>query len=422
MLYLGPYDMNFCQEGTLNAEIERIICEVPDYIIKNLKVKPSAIILTGSFSRGEGSVYKHDGKLIVLGDIEFLIYFKHSANNLQQRLAELSNNYSKLLKNNNIECKIDFGFITDAFFSRIKPTIFAIELLESGKVLWGDKNLLKRFNHIRKEEIKIIDGFYLISNRMIELLKGLDYIFKEDILLEQAAYANIKMLLDIPTAILTVKSKFVTGYINRLNILIEECEYTEFQIFENKDDWNNLIKDIKFWTEYKIRPIPLKDIYKKKFPKWSDTPFKDQVLFFWLKLVPIVKIIWEWQIKSISSKERLHSNQRDLLFNLQSRKEIIRDWIKLFIKYAKFSSGVSIDWTYFLKASPRHLIYKSASELYFRCSYLLKEKGEVHIKEISEIEKYLPLKYMINKNEDLDLGMINSIINKVYHNWTFHIR
>ena len=144
--------MLFCRDIELNKIVEKIIFNTSDYLRKNLKSAPSSIILTGSFARGEGSIYRLDDKIIVLGDIEFLIYFQKPTRNIEKTLEELSINYSDYLKNRDIECTIDFGFMTDAFFSRAKSTIFAIELLETGKILWGDKDLLKRrLNNIKKE-------------------------------------------------------------------------------------------------------------------------------------------------------------------------------------------------------------------------------------------------------------------------------
>lgn len=105
-----------------------------------------ALILVGSFSRGEGV----EG----VSDIEFWAVVKDLS---AVKKPELAGNLS-------------LGLTTRNHLKRLKPYIYTVEVKKFGKVLSGDKDILKLIPDYSYADIKPIDGFILLNNRIVEQL------------------------------------------------------------------------------------------------------------------------------------------------------------------------------------------------------------------------------------------------------------
>ena len=57
--------------------MDEIIRQYTEKIVKELKGNLEALILVGSFSRGEGKFYQNNGKLELISDIEFWVVLKN---------------------------------------------------------------------------------------------------------------------------------------------------------------------------------------------------------------------------------------------------------------------------------------------------------------------------------------------------------
>lgn len=122
--------------------IERYIEEIVRRLGNNLR----ALILVGSFARGEG--------IEGLSDMEFVEVVK----NVQ------------IVRNGEDGKNVSIKFTTGNHFKRLKPYIFTIELKKYGKVLWGDKKILELIPDYSYEDIDPKDGFILLNNRIVEQL------------------------------------------------------------------------------------------------------------------------------------------------------------------------------------------------------------------------------------------------------------
>ena len=111
-----------------------------------------ALILVGSFSRGEGV----EG----VSDIEFWAVMKDLPKAEKPKL----------------DSNVSLGFTTRKHLKRLKPYIYTVEVKKFGKVLYGDKDILKLIPDYSYEDIKPIDGFILLNNRIVEQLILLDKI------------------------------------------------------------------------------------------------------------------------------------------------------------------------------------------------------------------------------------------------------
>src|SRR5204863_4537119 len=99
-----------------------------------------ALVLTGSFARGEGSVLEVDGHLRVLGDLEFFVVSSTPVDDraLRARLARLSREATALYGSGDIRVDIEFGTLElDYLRRRARPSIFLHDLVRHGRVVRG---------------------------------------------------------------------------------------------------------------------------------------------------------------------------------------------------------------------------------------------------------------------------------------------
>ncbi|HPI88313.1 MAG TPA: hypothetical protein PK859_03320 [Spirochaetota bacterium] len=417
--------MSYCHDAELNNVVSEIISSIPNYILNAVPYKPHAIILTGSFSRGEGSIYASNNMITVLGDIEFLVYYQTRIINIKTMLHRLAKKISDDLRKQKINCVIDLGYISDAFFKRARSTIFTIELAESGKVIWGAGDVLtRRLSIINKHNIEKFEGFNLLCNRIIEQLKFVNAIAEGKRLIEQAAYETIKLYIDIPTIILAVAGDFTVGYHKRFKKLQNELYSVGLEIFNyDKVYWDGLMRDISFWINYKISPVPLDEIYAKKYSKGKNFSFVDQVVTLWLSLVPIIKNILHWQLVALGIPDVSLIEQSNILLYRQKRVVIIKDWIKFIYVLYNNRIRIRIKWKYFLHISPRMLIYAGALKLYFMSYNCIKYNKEPDIDSLYSIDGLLPSDLPLynenNKFIDLNMSMISE---KIYFIWKLYIK
>jgi hypothetical protein len=172
-----------------------------------------AVVLTGSFARGEGSVLPRGEALHVLGDLEFFVVVDGVAHarRLTHPLAEWGREASARLTQRGVRAAVEFGPIEQGFFAhRARPSIFVHDLRQHGKTLWGDRAVVERIPPFDPAAIPREDALHLLFNRTIEQLDVWDRLdgMRGDALLE-AAYQRVKLTLDLAGSALA----FVGGHV-----------------------------------------------------------------------------------------------------------------------------------------------------------------------------------------------------------------
>jgi hypothetical protein len=142
-----------------------LIKAAADNIVKRYSSALEALVLTGSFARGEAIVRKGNaGHDIYVSDLEFMAVIKPE-------------HYPFPLDHKAIERELEgviavsVGQTTRAHLKKFKPTIFTLELKRFGKALWGDEGVLDEIPDYAQKDIDPLDGFILLNNRIVEQLK-----------------------------------------------------------------------------------------------------------------------------------------------------------------------------------------------------------------------------------------------------------
>lgn len=306
--------------------IEELIGQETENIVKRIKDRIEALILVGSFARGEGITYQNNGKLEFISDIEFLAVVK---NNRKINSRAISNE------------KISIGFSNSKTLPRLKPYIFTVETKKFGKVLCGDKNILDLIPNYEFKDIATIDGFILLNNRIVEQL----------ILLNKIEANETIYQYDIDK-----------GYIQLVNSLLAFCGQYKSRYKEKLDAINPVFKNIDHLNQ-RIPDFTDKAINALNCAMTGTTQIinPENAKIEWQKLKEYFKEIWLYEasvlLNDLSYNLDKTLNKFIIIPDLKTR---IKGWAKVILRGISFGniSGIFI-------SSPQFLIYQSAAKAYF---------------------------------------------------------
>ena len=127
-----------------------------------------AIILYGSYGRGEGAFFKKNNQVFVYNDYDILVI-------VDEKISEFNLNNIK----NELLLKIEIKWIdiSQKLFSELrnlKPTIFNFDLKYGSKVIYGNKNIFEQIPPFSKDQISLLDVEMLYFTRLYPFLITFD--------------------------------------------------------------------------------------------------------------------------------------------------------------------------------------------------------------------------------------------------------
>lgn len=208
-----------CREPRHDERLREVLAGCVDFVMERVPSSDLAgIVLTGSFSRGEGSVLPVDGRLRVLGDIELLVVLAGESEDrrLRPEIARWGAQASRRLAASGVRVDVEFGPVGADFFGKARPSIFVHDLVHHGKVLCGPPDLLSGIPGFGPEQIPREDALFLLFNRTVEQLETYDGVgrLEGDTLLD-AAYQGIKLVLDLSGSALAFAGRHCASYARR---------------------------------------------------------------------------------------------------------------------------------------------------------------------------------------------------------------
>ena len=208
-----------CRDPRHDGALRRVIDGCAGFLAERLPGKLVGLVLTGSFSRGEGTVLPVNGHLRVLGDIEFLVIVPRVTDyrTLRRRVGAWGREASARLAAPSVSVDIEFGPVEVGYLRhRARPSIFVYDLATHGKVVWGPPDLLTAIPAFGPERIPREDALHLVFNRTIEQLEAYDRLddLAGEALLD-VAYQRVKLVLDLAGSALAFAGAHATSYAER---------------------------------------------------------------------------------------------------------------------------------------------------------------------------------------------------------------
>ncbi len=321
------------------------------------KLRLRAIVLTGSLARDEGTWSCYKGWVRLIGDAEFLIVFDDGASfPSSERLPELKREIETRLRANAIDAEIGLSPVRPGYLRSLRPHIFAYELLEHGKVIWGDTRVLDLAPRFSASDIPLEDAFHLLMNRLIELLEAVCEADQIEPLTETARYRAAKLLLDMATSFLVFQRQYESTYLGRAARLLALAATAACVPIP----LNRFAEQVRLTTKYKLGES-----------QWLPITTADDLLV----LIEDVHSLWAWELERLTDADAGTSDDELIKRWLakQDRVQRIRGWASLAKRHGMLASVKSLPrWiNQAPKGSPRRLIYASASEQFFALSALL---------------------------------------------------
>ena len=387
---MGNVEYLLSRNGCINKGLNKALSLSVDYLLTNYpKGVVKAVVLTGSMARGEGSAFFERDRLKSFSDMEMLVVFDDQEDmGLQRtRLKALSQGIRERLKGEGIICEVEYGPAPLRYFRKLKPHIFGIELKRHGKVVWGDKGVLDTIPTMDEKEIPKEDGWYLLSNRIIEQIKALDaFLMRRSF--QNFLFSYSKMIVDLATSILIFTNLYRSSYRERA-VLIEEG----VKRIENpslRKELSKLPETVRFWVDVRSNPLLLTRVITGKC--------RNDILVKWLELIPIVKKIWIWELNLLLGEEKTLDVERLLerLLLKEPLRRKIKGWAKLLLmpelSWDMALSKAALKNLFF--GSPRYMTYAGSSLLYFHLPGLIgKDSSEKEEKVLNLVERYIPVRF-----------------------------
>jgi hypothetical protein len=173
------------------------------------------IVLTGSMARDEATFTIEGKEVEVWGDAEFVLVFHDGARLPSADEVEfLRGKAQAACKASSIRCQVDCSVAHGKYFRKLPRTIYAYELLQNGRVVWGDGSVLQDAPRFPALAIAREDAWRMVCNRLIETLEAAHSPSPEGGR-EVLPYRLAKLQMDIATSLLVFEGLYQPSYAAR---------------------------------------------------------------------------------------------------------------------------------------------------------------------------------------------------------------
>ncbi len=331
-------------------------------------------------------------QLISLSDMEFLVLCRDNSDLgiVQQALNHQARCLSKWLASRGIECELEFSAVDERYLNRLRPHIFAYELLAHGQTVWGDEGILARAPRFPASAIPLWDAWRMLNNRLLEQLQWAEVADQRDLKwLESAFYHALKCYLDLATVVLIFEGQYRSCYAERA---VAIKEWARAALREGAEFAGVLADRVAVCTDFKLHPAPGRfplGVHLDQDPR----QLAAQVRIAMIDLMMVTHQAWRWAAikfaRPAAPSQPDDEMLRETVIRSQPLREKLRGWAKIaLIPEVRSQRGFMRRMGRLLcKASPRYLIYGVASDLYFHFPEAIAGASP----EVGEKEHWLPV-------------------------------
>lgn len=322
---------------------------------------PRAIVLTGSLARGEGSFIEEGRRRRALGDAEFVLVFS-GVKDLPspESVASVKEEIESELSAQGITCQVGLSSVAPEYLSRLKPHIYGYELRVSGRVVWGEQDILTLIPPFIPKDIPLEDAWRLLCNRMIELLDGIGgACAAEGSIPFKLKYQVCKLYLDMATSYLLFVGAYAPTYAERSRLL-SKLAGLKGQSICASTDLSPFAAEVAAWTRWKLDP----------HVQAGPDPYES------LGMAMIyARVLWRCELACLTVVNDELTDEE--LMQAWMRREPILDrlrgWASVLRRLGlRQSSREAARWAHLaLKGSPRYWVYAAACPLIFRLPMLV---------------------------------------------------
>jgi hypothetical protein len=347
------------------------------------------LVLTGSAARGEESILPTVSGAQWLSDLELLVVVPDVVSRVSQcdLLDLLANQISARLQRDGTAVEVELTPVQKRYFSRMRPHIFAYELLTNGKQLFGDSDYLALLPKFHPWDIPDEDAWRLLSNRMVEWLALQLNAGSETV--EAQFYRVVKQYLDLVTALSLFCGRYAASYEERRGSVLAICEWMQQRIssFPSRD----FLQFVETAFEFKLCPENPKFLWLQRSGRGNLRTAAGQAGFGRMveELPKLLLMAW-WAALSEMHEGSVRSREEALtaLIRVYGWEGIVRGWGKMILRPESRAGGA------FFSRMPRLLWRGSPRSLLYVCTaQLLETHGKEDDKTLRWVRSHLPVHY-----------------------------
>lgn len=343
--------MSFCADAARHEAIRPVVEGAVALVERSPWARElEAVILVGSLARGEGSVLLGPGDgLRLLGDVEMLVILRGVTDwrGARRAMAALGAEATAGLGRRGRVASIEYTPADVRYLQRrVRPSIFAWDLLQHGKVLSGRPDILEEMKGFEVGDIPRADALELVMNRIVELLDAPEVRGGDPDPLA-AAYRLDKTTLDLAGATLAFCGRHVSRYGLRPLALAELVRSAPERLPAAVAD--ALVAELPGACRAKLQPT--REVLLR-----AGRSERDRVL-------ARARELWSWQAGRLYASTRRDATTPDLVrryLGAEPLRERIRGWVKFLVHPLRPSGSVLAARRLsrlVLTASPRRLAY-----------------------------------------------------------------
>ena len=316
-----------------------------------------AVILVGSFSRGEEIWYPEQNTVVFLSDIEFLFVARDEGFKKLQGPA-CAAALRAALQEAGWDIEVSVGVTTKQHLRNFSPYIFPVETRLHGQVVWGDADILRFVPAYTEQDISRLDALILLNNRIVEQLILFTQIEDRD---RFNSCAIDKGYVQIINSLLAFEKKY--------KCLYPDKKYELIQLNISKPGlFNKTGLDITRCLD------ALERLIKRENVALCQADMTAQ----WRQLRDVFQNVWLYEISRLLDYEDLNLAQGlKYILSVPDLMSCSRGWAKLFLKkqWRILRAGGRV--AKFCFTSPQFLIYRDAARLYFSENSTRQERIDV---------------------------------------------
>ncbi len=200
------------------------------------KMKPYAIVLIGSTSRGEFTYVTKDNDISLYSDLEFYVFTRgKTKEDIMMDIRNSLDEYSEKISKNNPLFNIDVGFVLIDNIHRLPRDLRIFEMTTNGLVVYGNKDILNKIPRVNLQNIDMGHINSLIYLRLWDVIKRFPLTLKTE---EQSTISNYiisRNIIELPSIILPHEGHMISTYKNRIKKMSDVDNSADFQRFFGKD-------------------------------------------------------------------------------------------------------------------------------------------------------------------------------------------
>src|SRR6266478_3690817 len=361
--------------GSMAALRETICSEIVLSCTHEFGATLQAVVLTGSLARDEATVVFKLDLTFFSSDADCLLVFPATIEPSTERLARLSAEIEKGLFTAGIEVAIGLAAVAPTYFDELPAHSYTYELRNSGKVLWGEAGLLSRIPSYKVADLSKEDAWRTLSNRIIETLMCVGNSESESRQFSvETEYAVTKLYLDMATSYLIFIGEYEPTYAARARRLAELAARNAGEAPFIVATFSSRVSSA---TDCKLKGVGCAPVRLSL----------EEAMMYSQQL-------WRWAAARLSG-EPSDLPVLDLAVGVARKQTVatrLRGWASLLRRTGWFRGARQWPrWARLsISASPRHLIYAAAVQLFWSVPGLASDQAGNDI-DYAELQALLPV-------------------------------